>query len=147
MIKRFFDWTRLKRQLDLVKEKEFSFSEGQIWWCHTGENIGHELNGKGTGFARPVLILKKYDQYTFLGLPLTTKNKFGTWYVSLYTKAGLRTVVLSQERTFGYRRMQNRIQHVSKRDENYIRTMYLKLHSKNQPRTITDAGRGESRNP
>ena len=31
-----------------------TFSEGQIWWCIWGENVGTEIDGKGELFLRPV---------------------------------------------------------------------------------------------
>jgi len=49
--------------------------EGEIWWVRLGKNIGYETYGKSREFTRPVIILKKYNQYSFLALPLTTAPK------------------------------------------------------------------------
>jgi hypothetical protein len=51
------------------------FREGEIWWVRLGKNIGYETDGKSREFTRPVVILKKYNQYSFLALPLTTAPK------------------------------------------------------------------------
>jgi mRNA interferase MazF len=51
------------------------FEEGQIWWCYLGENIGHEENGKGDKFLRPVVILKKFNHRIFYAIPTSTQNK------------------------------------------------------------------------
>ena len=39
------------------------------------ENIGYEIDGKSREFTRPVIVLKKYNQYSFLAAPLTTTQK------------------------------------------------------------------------
>lgn len=59
------------------------FKEGELWWCYLGMNIGAEIYGKGSGFTRPVLIFKKLDTDLFLGMPLTSKLKDGSWYVPI----------------------------------------------------------------
>ena len=48
------------------------FHEGDIWWVRLGVNVGFEIDGKHKQFARPVIVLKKYNQYSFLALPLST---------------------------------------------------------------------------
>jgi len=37
-----------------------------------GKNIGCETDGKSREFTRPIIILEKCNQYSFLALPLTT---------------------------------------------------------------------------
>ena len=51
------------------------FREGEIWWVRLGHNIGYEADGKSREFTRPVIILKKYNQYSFLELPLPFKQR------------------------------------------------------------------------
>ena len=70
MFKDFLRWFKLKPKLDNRNHKPPLISEGQIWWCHLGENIGTEINGKGKSFTRPVIIFKKLSQFTFLAIPL-----------------------------------------------------------------------------
>ncbi len=52
-------------------------------WCGFGENVGIEINGKNDLFSRPVLVFKKFSQYGFLGIPLTSQPHEGTRYVFL----------------------------------------------------------------
>jgi hypothetical protein len=40
------------------------------------------------------LVFKKYDRYSFFALPLSTKNKTGSWYASI-TFGGINQVVVS----------------------------------------------------
>ena len=56
-------------------------TEGDLWWCAVGENVGIEVNGKSKDFTRPVIILKKFGRLGFLGIPTTTQHRVGTWYV------------------------------------------------------------------
>jgi len=56
------------------------FKEREVWWTAAGINVGHEENGKGEQFSRPVLILKKYGKHTFCGIPLSTTDKVGKYY-------------------------------------------------------------------
>jgi len=51
------------------------FREGEVWWVRLGRNIRYEVNGKSREFTCPVIILKQYNQYSFLALPLTTAPK------------------------------------------------------------------------
>ena len=70
-----------------------------------GLNIGTEIFGKGSQFARPVLIFKKFNKDSFLGIPLTSKLKEGKWYVPVLLGETVRTGILSQIRVFDGRRL------------------------------------------
>ena len=76
MEKDFDRWNEIKKATDAADEDaRLYFREGEIWWVRLGHNIGYEANGKSREFTRPVIILKKYNQYSFLALPLTTVPK------------------------------------------------------------------------
>ncbi|MBR0467407.1 type II toxin-antitoxin system PemK/MazF family toxin [Candidatus Saccharibacteria bacterium] len=75
-----------------------TFSEGQIWWCIWGENVGTEINGKGELFLRPVYIFKKDGRLNFTGIPLTTQAHEGHGYVKFNFKDKEIYAVLSQIR-------------------------------------------------
>ncbi len=82
IIETFQSWFRLKVHLHTLQSEKL-FKDGEIWWCSVGMNIGEEIFGKGIRFERPILILKKFTKNSFLGLPLTTKNKAGSWYTEV----------------------------------------------------------------
>lgn len=128
MLKKFLEWIGIKERLHAAEHKPPFFREGELWWCHTGENIGNEMNGKGERFTRPVYIFKKYDRYSFLGLPLTTKDKSGSWYCPILFKNKKQTIVLSQGRTFDYRRLKEKMGEAGKTEMKQVREDYLKLH-------------------
>ena len=64
------------------------FHEGDIWWARVGVNVGYEIDGEDRNFARPVIVLKKYNQYSFLALPLTTAERPNRWRVGIGAVAG-----------------------------------------------------------
>ncbi len=104
-IKDFIHWFKLKVRLDISVHSPPLFKESEIWWCSIGENIGGEISGKGRYFRRPILVLRKLDRFSFIGLPLTSQLKTGTWYISLKVKGNDNFIILSQIRHIDYRRM------------------------------------------
>lgn len=48
-------WNGVKVLLHFVHSVP-NFTEGEVWWCSCGENVGIEINGKNKEFTRPVLI-------------------------------------------------------------------------------------------
>ena len=76
MEKDFDRWNEIKKATNAADEAaRLYFREGEVWWVRLGHNVGYEANGKSREFTRPVIILKKYNQYSFLALPLTTVPK------------------------------------------------------------------------
>ena len=90
--------------------------------------MGVEINGKGKDFTRPVLIFKKYDKYSFLGLPLSTKNKIGTWYAPIYFLGIPQVVVLCQSKVFDYRRLDSKIGELDTLGISGVKEAFLSLH-------------------
>jgi len=58
------------------------FKERDMRWCKLGINIGHEENGKGDEYERPVLVLRKFNYRLCWVVPLTTQLKKNPFYVS-----------------------------------------------------------------
>jgi len=81
-MKDFDSWNNLKKEIQNTEQSRF-FKEGEIWWTRIGINIGHEADGKGEKYQRPVLIIKKYNKFSFLGIPLTTSPKMNPYGISL----------------------------------------------------------------
>ena len=74
MEKDFDRWNSQKKGINKEDERLY-FREGEVWWAHLGVNVGYEIDGKRSDFSRPVLILKKFNQFSFLALPLTTNER------------------------------------------------------------------------
>ncbi len=78
-IKSLFEkWHKIKQRVHL-KKKPKDYNEREVWWCTLGQNIGNEHNGTGSGYQRPVLIIKGLSRTTCIVAPLTTsanKHKY-----------------------------------------------------------------------
>ena len=106
--KHFAEWIKLKGHLHYAGRVR-TFKEGEIWWCSIGENVGVEINGKGSQFTRPVLILKKLSRLSFIGVPLTSQLHEGTWYEHFIFKDKEQVAVLAQIRNISVSRLINRM--------------------------------------
>ena len=104
ILKKFQEWFSLKQTLDNATQFP-RFEEGQIWWCYLGENIGHEENGKGEKFLRPVVILKKFNQRLFYGIPTSSIYKDNPYYHELKFKDKTSYALLSQMRAIDAKRL------------------------------------------
>jgi mRNA interferase MazF len=104
-IKNFIAWFKLKPELNFKSHHPPLFKDGQIWWCSIGENVGGEISGKGEYFRRPMLVVRKLDKYSFIGVPLTSQVKTGTWYFNVKVKTKDNYSILTQVRHVDYRRM------------------------------------------
>ena len=72
-----------------------------------GCNVGFEEDGKGFDFARPVLIVRKFNEHFFIGVPLSTTSKTGRYYYRFESSPGCKTALLSQVRALGAKRLVN----------------------------------------
>ena len=127
-VKRFLEWIGVKEKLDSRNNKPPFVKEGEIWWVHIGENVGAEISGKGKKFTRPALIYKKLCAHSFLVIPLTTKNKQGTWFVSFMHAGTQEIAVLSQVRIISVHRLDDKIGHIDDRDFERIKDGFKKLY-------------------
>lgn len=73
-IKDFDGWHPLKKQIQ-EDEKVPTIKQREIWWCSIGVNIGVEQDGKNDLYERPVLVVRKFNNRHFMGVPLTTQLK------------------------------------------------------------------------
>ena len=126
--KRFLEWIRLKERLDAAESKPPLFKEGEIWWCAVGENVGTEISGKNKGFSRPVIVFKKYGHLSFFGIPMTSQDKQGSWFVRI-TQSGIRsTAIVSQGKYYDVRRMYTRMGILDESDYARVKERFLSLH-------------------
>ncbi len=109
------------------KKAKVLFKEGEIWWVSLWQNIGSESYGKWEQFARPVYIFRKFSMEAFLGIPLTSQTKEGSWYhpYSLEWENGC--LVLSQMRYFSAKRLLSKMTDIPELDEADITKAVRKL--------------------
>lgn len=130
----FYDWTGVK--IDLAfRAKVVPIHEGEIWWYGAGKNVGVEINGKGELFSRPVLVFHTFGKLSFLGIPLTTKPKAGSWYIPFSFHGINQVAVLSQARTISTHKLYKRMGSISDHDFRRVSIGFARLFCKNIPRS------------
>ncbi len=129
MIKKFLEWIGLKEKIHRISSRPLYFNEGEIWWCAVGENVGVEINGKGRLFSRPVFVYRKLSREGFVGIPFSTQNKKGSWYVEVSFKGEKNIANLSQMRVFSSSRMYEKMGSLDDNDCAKIKNGFLRLYS------------------
>lgn len=107
-MKNFDQWNTLKKCLDAENTIPF-FKEREVWWGSIGINIGHEENGKNEKFNRPILILKKFNNRLFWGIPLTKQLKKNKHYFEFVFKDENQCAMLTQIRLWDANRLTSRM--------------------------------------
>jgi len=103
MDKDFDNWNEKKKELSNLER--VYFHKGEIWFTSIGKNIGDEEDGKNSTFERPILIIRKFNNNIFLGVPLTSNEiKEGKYYHKLISYVGS-IAILSQVRLFDAKRL------------------------------------------
>lgn len=126
-VKSIQEWCLLKIAL-WNKPSKVVFKQGDIWWCSLGMNLGEEIFGKGLKFTRPVLVFRKFTGNSFLGLPLTTQDKQGSWYVEITMHGNKNWVMLNQARVLDKKRLTNRIGTLDDNDFNKTRARFIEFY-------------------
>ncbi len=109
MEKDFWTWHSKKEKVDEKQTRVF-FHEREIWFCHLGANVGFEQDGKGENFGRPVIVFRKFNKEVFWGVPLTTREKGGKFYLPIPSENGEpRKAILSQLRLMDAKRLYQKI--------------------------------------
>ena len=122
MEKNFDSWN-IKKQ-ELSKTERAYFSKGDIWFASIGKNIGDEEDGKNSDFERPVLIVRKFNNNIFLGVPLTSnEEKEGKYYHRLVSFSGS-TAILSQVRLFDAKRL---LRNIGKLESGELKEIKIKI--------------------
>jgi len=110
MEKDFDRWNRAKKSANQRGSEDIYFREREIWWCMLGINIGFEQDGKGALSQRPVLILKKFNQYVMVVVPLSMRLKDNPFYLSFIAPDGVRrSAIISQIRLIDIRRLTEKV--------------------------------------
>lgn len=121
MDKDFEGWNKVKQQID-ASHKPPLFQEREIWWCSVGVNVGYEIFGKGNIYARPVLIVRKYSPYSFLGVPLTSRQHQESRYYHPITFHDIDgTALLGQFRIMDSKRLSKVMGKIGKKRYNSIK--------------------------
>lgn len=128
-VKKFEEWNSVKQSLQ-TKESIIWCHERKIWILHLGGNLGIELDGKGDSFTRPVLILRKFNQHQFLGIPLTTREKSESVGILLEGISFLKPkswLNVSQIRVFDTKRLYRRVGKLSHQQFSEVKNMSAQI--------------------
>jgi mRNA interferase MazF len=125
----FDRWNEVKKATNSTRDiSRIFFKEQEIWWCYLGTNIGYEEDGKGEKSLRPVLVLRKFNQYTFIGLPLTTSIRKSLFHIQCEANDGrFRQAIISQLKAIDIRRLHERITFVRQESFSIIRKSVREL--------------------
>lgn len=124
---KFIEWTKIKIRIH-ISERVIYFREGEVWWASLGINIGHEQDGKNQNFERPLLIIKKFNQYVLWAIPLTSQIKEENIYYHQYESGGRKyAAVLTQLRLLSSKRLLRKIGVFPATDYEQIRTKIRNL--------------------
>jgi mRNA interferase MazF len=108
----FDKWNEIKKDITYCKI-ERSFKTRDIFYIKMGQNVGVEQNGKGKEFVRPVVIIKKITKDMFIGVPLSTQLKDGSWFYKFnFNKSGKTShniAIIPQVKMYSSKRLLNRI--------------------------------------
>jgi mRNA interferase MazF len=109
--KEFDAWNELKKVIQLVdSEPNFFPQEGEVWMSALGKNIGYEQNGSGDNFARPVLVVKKFNNHMFWCIPLSTKQKRFDFYFNYTDPNGQKvSAILAQLKLVSVKRLKRKL--------------------------------------
>jgi mRNA interferase MazF len=117
MQKDFKAWTPEKEKLNNNENSRPGFHEREIWYCHLGENIGFEQDGKGDKFLRPIIILRKFNNQILWAIPLTSTVKKSPYYFAVSFGDNTKSsAILSQIRLIDAKRLAYTIGEISKEE-------------------------------
>lgn len=80
-------------------------------------------------FSRPIYIYKKLSKNGFLGIPLSTQIKKGSWYVSINFKEKIIIANLAQVRVLSSSRLYEKMGELDDNDSEKIKTAFSRLYS------------------
>jgi mRNA-degrading endonuclease toxin of MazEF toxin-antitoxin module len=119
-------WNAEKKHINHFEKPRFC-KEREIWWCSFGINIGHEENGKGKNFRRPVLVLKKFSTRTALVVPLTKSSTHHKFKIKLSRIGNFDSwCIISQLRVIDTRRFTVKITEIEKSEWSKIKKIVRK---------------------
>ena len=106
-MKDFDKWNNQKKEVQ-KKDKIPYFYEREIWYVKMWVNLWVEQDWKWELYLRPIIILKKFNKYSFYWIPMTSVDK--TWSrnhleIEWFEKNVKSFVWLSQMKLFDTKRL------------------------------------------
>ncbi len=126
MKKNFYSWHTKKSAINNLNRRPL-FREREIWFCYLGQNVGHEQDGVGENFLRPVVVLKKFNDSLLWAVPLTSASRYGSFYFQFYFRGVVNSAILSQVRLLDSKRLKYRAGYISSDHFNLLKTKIRQL--------------------
>lgn len=101
---KYDQWNEIKKFINKNSNNVF-FKERDIFYLKMWKNVWYEQNWKWEHFVRPVIILKKFNNYLFWAIPLTTQVKNWKYYHNFEFNWITQTAILSQIKLFDSKRL------------------------------------------
>ena len=117
-MKDFDHWCKKKALLEVGRHGYPKRRE--VWWASIGVNIGHEQDGVGELFERPVLVIKKFANDTCLIVPMTKAGSDTKFYYKLPYGDVISYLALTQVRTVSSKRLSRNIRRLDIDEFNII---------------------------
>jgi mRNA interferase MazF len=111
--KNFESWNKLKQNLDALNNQDLRIKEGEIWWCALGVNIGNEIDGKNELYERPVIVIKKFPNKSFLVVPLSKTEREHQFAIPFTVNSHISKAIISQVRVVSPKRFIRRMHKIS----------------------------------
>ncbi len=111
-IKDFENWNFVKQRID-KEERDINIRAGEIRWIMFGVNVGSEIDGKGSSFTRPGLIISISGSNIALVVPMSTKIKDVAGYISFEWKGEITSLCIHQIRVISQKRILRRMGRIS----------------------------------
>lgn len=109
MSKDFDTWNQEKKELN-EKTVNLRYYPREIWWVSFGTNIGIEIDGTGTQYDRPAVIIKGFNKQQCFVTPLTGRKKEGMYHFFVGEVDGREaSAALTQVRIVDTRRLVRKI--------------------------------------
>lgn len=109
--KDFDAWSKVKKKID-SKDTLEEVKIGDIRWASLGVNVGGEIDGKGSQFLRPVLVLGIKGTTLALIVPLTSVRKYFPGYIPFDLNGTEGSLCVHQVKSISQKRLGSRIAHV-----------------------------------
>ena len=140
--KDFKGWMTIKERIH-YQQLTRTISDGEIWWCAVGENVGSEICGKGAFFSRPMLIIRKLSKNNFIGVPLSSQIHYGSWYVDFVFKNKKEYAVVAQVENVSTYRLYTKIGRVPNTDLDKVRQKLCNLIATKKYSLVSTTRAGE----
>lgn len=123
----FDDWIVVKKELHRSNRTQAMKEGGSLVVCD-GRECRRRINGKNEVFSRPVLIFKKLSRFAFMGVPLSSQEHEGSWYIPFIFQNKNQNACLAQIRVMSVARLYRKMGRLPESDQELIKDGFARLY-------------------